>query len=171
MTEKIYSKIYADKCNIVLTGMPGAGKSTIGRLIAKELGREFYDTDELITQSRAKTIPEIFAECGEAGFREIETEIIQKFSCRSGIVIATGGGAVLKKENRDALKMNGKVFFLDRPPELLLPTDDRPLAFSSEEIYKRYEERYSTYVSTADKVVENCGLLTQAVGKILEEFK
>lgn len=87
------------------------------------------------------------------------------------MVISTGGGAVLKEENIKNLKMNGKVFFVDRSPELLQPTDDRPTAFDKEQIMKRYKERYSIYTSSADVIVKNDGSIDQAVHKILEEYK
>lgn len=150
LTDKIFSQVLADKKNIVLTGMPGSGKSTTGKIIAKDLNREFIDTDEEIIKAAGMEIAEYFKRFGEEKFRELETEVIKKISAKSGIVLATGGGAILKKENVDALKMNGTVYFLDRPLELLLPTADRPLASSAEAIKQRFNERYGIYLKTAD---------------------
>ena len=150
LTDKIFSQVLADKKNIVLTGMPGSGKSTTGKIIAKDLNREFIDTDEEIIKAAGMEIAEYFKRLGEEKFRELETEVIKKISAKSGIVIATGGGAILKEENVDALKMNGTVYFLDRPLELLLPTADRPLASSANAIKQRFNERYDIYLKTAD---------------------
>ena len=171
LTEKIYQNIYCDKSNIVLTGMPSSGKSTVGEMIASKLDRKLYDTDDLIEKREKITIPEIFEKYGEGYFREAEASVIREISAKSGVVISTGGGAVLKKENIKNLKMNGKVFFVDRSPELLQPTDDRPTAFDKEQIMKRYKERYSIYTSSADVIVKNDGSIDQAVHKILEEYK
>ena len=171
LTEKIYQNIYCDKSNIVLIGMPSSGKSTVGEMIASKLDRKLYDTDDLIEKREGITIPEIFEKYGEGYFREAEASVIREISAKSGVVISTGGGAVLKEENIKNLKMNGKVFFVDRSPELLQPTDDRPTAFDKEQIMKRYKERYSIYTSSADVIVKNDGSIDQAVHKILEEYK
>ena len=97
----------------------------------------------------------IITDQGEAAFRDVEAEVIRELSSQTGAVIATGGGAVLRQENVDRLKMNGKVFFLDRPVEQLIPTEDRPLSSTREAILQRYQERYPIYVSTADAVISN----------------
>ena len=149
--ESIYKKIKAQKENTVLIGMPGSGKSTVGAALARELGRVFVDTDELIEKKEGKSIPEIFAELGEEGFRRIESEAVAEVSSLSGAIIATGGGAVLKGENVFRLKRNGKLFFLDRPLESLIPTEDRPLAKSADAIKKLYGERYGIYEAAADQ--------------------
>ncbi|MCQ2472380.1 MAG: shikimate dehydrogenase [Clostridia bacterium] len=154
LTDRIFSEVLSEKKNIVLTGMPCSGKSTTGRILARKLCRKFIDTDAEIVKFSGMEISGIFERFGEEKFREIETEIIKKFSEKSGVIIATGGGAILKKENINALKMNGTIYFLDRPLEELLPTDDRPLASSKEAIKKRYEERYETYTTTADKIIK-----------------
>lgn len=159
LTDRIFSSVLAGKKNIVLTGMPGSGKSTTGKIIAENLTREFIDTDEEIIKAAGMEITEYFKKFGEEKFRELETGVIKNISAKSGIVIATGGGAVLKNENVDALKMNGTVYFLDRPIEDLLPTDDRPLASSAEAIRQRYNERYGIYTSTADEIIKISGTL------------
>lgn len=153
ITERIYKEILASKLNIVLTGMPGCGKSTVGKLLAEKLKRPFYDTDDLIRDAAGCEISEIFSEKGEPYFRSLETDAIRSLSANAGCVIATGGGAVLKPENVDLLKMNGRLYFLDRPPELLIPTADRPLALTADAVFARYRERYEIYKNTADDTV------------------
>ena len=104
--DDIYGEILKEKRNIVLIGMPGSGKSTIGKALAETLGKEFIDTDDMITSSYG-VISVIFESEGESRFRDIETEQVKIASKMNGKVIATGGGAVLRKENIDALKQNG----------------------------------------------------------------
>lgn len=169
--EKVFSQLYKNKSNIVLTGMPASGKTTIGTDLAAKLDRAFYDTDLLAEKDQGMTISQMFEKYGEKYFRDIESKIIREVSTKSGAIIATGGGAILKKENVNAMKLNGQVFFIDRSPELLVPTDDRPRAYNKEEIKKRYEERYPTYISTADYIIKNQSSIEKATEEILEEFK
>ncbi len=149
-SDTVYNKIYASKCNIVLTGMPACGKTTAAKILAEKTGREVFDTDTLCEQHENMTVSQIFAEKGEAYFRQLESEMISSLKAKTGVIISVGGGAVLKEENVNALKANGLLFFIDRPLEKLLPTPDRPLASSAEAIKKRYEERIDIYNSTAD---------------------
>lgn len=149
-SDTVYNKIYASKCNIVLTGMPACGKTTAAKILAEKTGREVFDTDTLCEQHEDMTVSQIFAEKGEAYFRQLESEMISSLTAKTGVIISVGGGAVLKEENVKALKANGLLFFIDRPLEKLLPTPDRPLASSAEAIKKRYEERIDIYNSTAD---------------------
>ncbi len=149
-SDTVYNKIYASKCNIVLTGMPACGKTTAAKILAEKTGREVFDTDTLCEQHENMTVSQIFAEKGEAYFRQLESEMISSLTAKTGVIISVGGGAVLKEENVKALKANGLLFFIDRPLEKLLPTPDRPLASSAEAIKKRYEERIDIYNSTAD---------------------
>ena len=157
ITENIYKEISASKLNIVLTGMPGCGKTTVGKLLAQKLNRQFYDTDDLIRETAGCEISEIFREKGEPYFRSLETDAIRSLAGKSGCVIATGGGAVLKQENVDLLKMNGRIYFLDRSPDLLIPTADRPLALNAEAVFARFCERYEIYKNTADEAVQGNG--------------
>ncbi len=153
--DSIYNGILKKKQNIVLVGMPGSGKTTVGTLLAENLGLEFIDTDDLIVEKYGN-ITDIFNTKGESGFRDIESEIIRNISAFSGKVIATGGGAVLRKENIGSLKQNGKIYFLDRPLESLQGTPDRPLSQDSEALKRRYEERYNIYCECADvRITEN----------------
>ncbi|MCI6770514.1 MAG: shikimate kinase, partial [Oscillospiraceae bacterium] len=146
----------------------GSGKSTIGKALAEKLGKEFIDTDELIIKNEKKAISTLFAEKGEAYFRLAETEAIKEASAKSGCVIATGGGAVLKKENVDFLRSNGKIFFLNRPIEDILPTDDRPLSRNRTDLQKRFDERYPIYQETADEEIFVDGKVENAVRRIEE---
>ncbi len=169
-TERLYNKILRSKENIVLSGMPASGKTTVGKLLSERLCRPFIDLDAEIVKYAGRSIPEIFSEGGESLFRNIETEVVRKISPISGAVIATGGGAVLRDENVRLLSQNGRIYFLDRPLEMLMPTDDRPLASTAEAIVKRYNERYERYLSTADVRIENGGSAEEAAEKILGDF-
>ena len=167
LTDWVYHTIKSGKENIVLTGMPGCGKTTVGKLLARKLGRTYLDSDECITQKTGMTPAQIILEQGEPAFRDIESAVIAEIAQSNCAVIATGGGAVLRPENVDALRMNGKLFFLDRPLEQLLPTEDRPLSSTKEAITKRYHERYQIYLSTADRVIPN-GSTPEAAAELLE---
>ena len=149
----VYQSILAEKENIVLIGMPSSGKSTVGSILADKLSRPLYDTDAVIVESEGNSIPQIFQTVGKDGFRDIETRVIANISLQNGLIIATGGGAVLRKENVSKLKQNGKIFFLDRSPDNLLPTEDRPLSTTMEAMIKLYHERYPIYSAASDITV------------------
>ncbi len=151
--DRIYELLSREKENIVLIGMPSSGKSTVGKILNEKLHRELIDTDSLFEERVGMKIPEYFALFGEEAFRKKESEIIEDVSKYSGKIIATGGGAVLKSENVRALKRNGKLFFLDRPLECLIPTSDRPLASDKDALFLRYSERYGIYTSAADVII------------------
>lgn len=153
-TDKVFSEIYKEKLNIVLIGMPGSGKTTIGKIVANALGREFCDTDGEFVKSNG-AIADYFNSNGEAAFRDKESDIVSELGAKNGLVIATGGGAILRAENVKNLKQNGIVFFLDREVENIIPTSDRPLGSDREAIRKRYGERYPTYCSAADIKVDS----------------
>ena len=167
ISDEIFAEIIKEKQNIVLIGMPGSGKSTIGKALAEKLGREFVDTDDMIKEKHG-IISEIFASKGEKYFRDIETQAVKEASKRSGIVIATGGGAILRQENVTALRQNGAVFFLNRPLEDIIPTSDRPLSSDIESLRKRFEERYPIYKATGDFEIAIDGKVENAVNKITE---
>ena len=168
VTDEIFGWLAGQKTNIVLTGMPGAGKSHIGRLLAEATGRALVDLDEEIVKTAGMPISEIFAKEGEAGFRDRETAELKKAAAQSGQIIATGGGAILRDENIAALKQNGLVFFIDRPLEALQTGHGRPLSADFEAVKKRYGERYDRYLSTADIQIENTGTPEEAALKIKE---
>jgi shikimate dehydrogenase len=167
---RVYRTIHGEKQNIVLTGMPGSGKSTVGRILAQEMGREFVDTDTEIIRLAKKPIADIFAQRGENGFRELEGQVIQQLSQRTGLVIATGGGAILRAENLRRLRQNGRIYFLDRPLEDIQPSDDRPLSRDREALEQRYAERYPRYVAAADTGIPVRGSADTVAQAIREEF-
>ena len=152
--DKIFKKIKRKKENIVLIGMPASGKTTVAQLISDSLSRAVSDTDEMIKAMRDCSIPSIFEAEGENAFRDYESQAVLEASSKNGTVIATGGGAVLRRENVRRLKQNGVIFFIDRPLERLIPTADRPLASDVEAIRKRYAERYDIYLKSADFVID-----------------
>ncbi|MBR5779740.1 MAG: shikimate dehydrogenase [Clostridia bacterium] len=152
VADKVYEDILNAKENIVLTGMPGSGKSTVGRLIGIN-GYTFIDTDEEIEKRCRCTIGELIANKGEKYFRDIETEVIRDISALNGCVISTGGGAVLREENIRNLKRNGKIYFIDAEPSRLIATCDRPLSDTKEKLEKLYAERIGIYRSSADVTV------------------
>lgn len=166
-----YNYVLSDKQNIVLTGMPGSGKSTIGKILSKKLNKELIDTDTVITARENTSIPNIFKTKGEKYFRDLESEVIKEYSQKNNLIIATGGGAVLREENIDNLKSNGKIFFLNRPLEQIEPTTDRPLSSDKSSLMKRYEERYPIYTKTSDVTIEIDGIISNTVAKILETLK
>ena len=163
----IYRAVLREKQNVVLIGMPSCGKTTVGRWVARRLNRPFRDTDKLIVQRAGKTIPEIFAEKGEDGFRQLEAEIVAETARESGVVIATGGGSVLNPESVRRLKQNGLIFFLDRPLEKLRPTGDRPLSSSTDALRKRFEERYPLYNAVCDRRIPADGTIEANVELVL----
>ena len=114
---------------------------------------------------------DIFAEKGEAFFREVESEKVKEASQKSGIIIATGGGAVLRAENLKALRQNGVLFFLNRPLEDIMPTDDRPLSKDREALERRFNERYGIYKSSADYEIHIDGSIENAVSRIMEKLR
>ena len=153
--ERIFTEVRGSRRNIVLTGMSLAGKTTVGTLLAYKLGRELADTDELIIEKEKRAITEIFATDGEGYFRDVESEVIRELAPRNGMIIATGGGAILREKNVDALKKNGVIIFLDRPLDQILPMDDRPLANTREKVIALLEKRYPIYSSVCDEHVPN----------------
>ena len=150
LVDKAFNSVKNDKQNIVLIGMPSSGKTTVGRILAEKSGKELADTDEYIVKKIGMPISDFFAKFGEAEFRKIEKETAASLSATGGKVIATGGGAVLDPENVRALKHNGVLVFLDRRPENLIATDDRPLASRRSAIEKLYAERYDIYCAAAE---------------------
>ena len=172
LIESVYRKIQLQMENIILVGMPGCGKSTIGKSLAAELGKEFVDADEELVKTFRKPIPDIFAGEGEDGFRKKETQILTDLGKRSGLVIATGGGCVTREENYPLLHQNGTILWLKRDIDLL-PTEGRPLSQSSR-LSEMYCVRKPMYEAFSDFAVDNSGLIHDTVSKIifiLEEQK
>ena len=152
IADQVFSAIWASKENIVLTGMPGSGKSTVGKLLNLD-GFTFVDTDGEIERRCGCSIKELIGEKGEAYFRDLETAVIREVSAESCRIISTGGGAILREENVRALKRNGKLFFLNADLSRLQATDSRPLSDTREKLERLYAERMGIYLATADAVV------------------
>ncbi len=150
--DRIHDVILKNQKNIVLIGMPGCGKSTLARMLSEKLGRECVDTDSLVEEC-GKTIPEIFDKYGEAEFRSRETAALKSVAKEQGKIIATGGGAILREENRIALRENSTVIFLNAPVETLA-TDGRPLSKDLDTLKKMHAQRLPLYLETADITVE-----------------
>ncbi len=168
--DKVFEKIFKNKENIVLCGMPSCGKTTIGRLIAQKLSLPFLDTDELIAKESRTDVCRIIEEQGEAAFRVLETKVVAEAGQRTGVVLSTGGGTVLKDENVRALRRNGKIIFLDRPPELLMATPDRPLSSDRALLKRRYEERYGRYTSICDLKINGADTPEAIANTIIREL-
>lgn len=151
--------------NIVLIGMPGCGKSAVGRELAAMLHMVLVDTDRMVEQADGRTIPEIFAQDGEGIFRDKETAAAKRAASMSGVIIATGGGMVLREENMAALTRNAVVFFRDRAIEEILGEDltGRPLLRAdTKRIYDLYNERVHLYRKYAHHTISDTDTASQA---------
>lgn len=151
--DRITGIISAQTSNIILVGMPGCGKTTVGSLLAEKLSRELVDTDALIQEIAGKKIPDIFSEDGEEVFRQLEHKAIQAAGKKSGVIIATGGGAVTRRENYAPLHQNGKIVFITRDTSALAK-DGRPLSLSGN-LSEMYEKRLPLYREFCDFEVAN----------------
>lgn len=164
--DRIEVKLSRGMENIILVGMPGCGKSSVGALLAEKLCRPLLEADAEIEKAAGCTIPEIFASGGEAAFRRVETEVLRELGKRSGAVISTGGGCVTREENYDLLHQNGRIFWLQR--ELgLLPKEGRPLSLRND-LRDMYEKRRPLYERFADHVIDNNGSMEKTAETILE---
>ncbi len=167
--ESLYLGLKKEKQNVVLIGMPGCGKSSVGKILAERLGKEFIDTDCLIEQKEGVDIPTIINKKGEKYFRAIEKEVIKEVATLTGKIISTGGGVVIDKENHFYLSANGKIFLLNRALEKLA-TKDRPLSSGIDALRTRYEERKDKYLDFADFEIDNDGDIEIAVKGVLEKL-
>lgn len=160
--------------NIVLIGMPGCGKSTLGRYLAEILGRDFIDADPEIEKDAGKTIPELFA-VSEDHFRRQETETVKRLSRLEDKVLAMGGGVVLRQENIDCLKEKGRIIFIDRSPADIIgdvDTEYRPLlAAGRQRIYDLYAQREALYRQAAEATVQNKGTIQEVLQQLTEAAK
>ena len=153
LIEEVYRKMQLQMENIILIGMPGCGKSTIGKLLADRTGKKFLDADQVLIDTFGKSIPEIFAEEGEVGFREKETQILSQLGKQSGLIIATGGGCVTRQANYPPLHQNSTILWLQRDLTKL-PTDGRPLS-QANSLADMYRVREPLYRSFADHRIDN----------------
>ena len=152
--------------NIILIGMPGCGKTTVGKALADALGRPFYDADAVLEQRLGMSIPDFFAKYGEDSFRDAETEVLRELGKQSGLVLATGGGCVTRAENYPLLHQNGQIIRVQRPLELL-PIAGRPVSAKCG-VSELYKAREPLYASFADAAVSNDGSISDCVNQILE---
>ena len=152
VAEEVYASVLLSKENIVLTGMPGSGKSTVGRRLHVD-GYTWVDTDAEVEKRCGCRIQQLIAEKGEGYFRDVETAVIGELSSHTAQIISTGGGAILRPENVRALQRNGKLFFLNAEPSRLCATADRPLADTAEKLEQLYAQRLDIYKATADVIV------------------
>ena len=164
--ETIHQQLKTQMENIILIGMPGCGKSTVGKLLAQRLGRSFVDADSRIVDTAGMSIPEIFAHSGEEGFRQIETQVLSDLGMRSGLVIATGGGCVTQERNYPLLHQNGTCVWLTRDLAKL-PTDGRPLSKNGR-LEQMYQIRKPLYERFADVTVCNDAAAEDCAAMILE---
>ncbi len=166
--DEIYNDLLRKKRNIVLIGMPTCGKTTTGKELASVLDKQFMDTDELILKMIDGPISDYIHTHGEQKFRDLETEVVKEAVKKAGSIIATGGGAILREKNVDALKQNGVIYFIDRPLEELTVASDRPLSASKEALTKLYHDRYDIYRRVADKIVDGSG---KGVANVVKQIK
>ena len=167
--EKVYTikaEMERNTRNVMLIGMPGSGKSTVGAALAESLGRRLVDVDERIVEMAGCSIPEIFAKDGEEGFRQIEHQALCEVSKESGLVIATGGGVVTRPENLDPMRQNSLIVWLLRDTALL-PKDGRPLS-QANSLTEMFKVREPLYRAAADCIADNNGSLEDTVKQILE---
>lgn len=171
---RVYGDIVTDKTNIVLTGMAGCGKSTVGRLLAGMTGREVIDTDSAILEKTGKTAADIIRTDGEPRFREIEADIVAEASREGGKIIATGGGVPTVEKNVYNLKQNGVIFFIERPIEKIIEfskNGDRPLSSTEDKIRALYARREQIYKTTADIVTDGNAEADGIAASILKELR
>lgn len=166
MIAEIHGKLRLQMENMVLIGMPGCGKSTIGRLVAQKLGKTFVDADAEIVNIAGMPIPQIFEQEGEPGFRVWETKVLADLGKRSGLVIATGGGCVTREENYPLLHQNSRIYWLQRDTSKL-PTDGRPLSQTGH-LEQMYAIRKPLYEKFADKIIANDSTPEDAVQEIMK---
>lgn len=162
------------KDKILLIGMPGCGKSIIGKLLAKELNYNFYDMDKYIEDMSGESIKELF-EQGEDIFREYETKACIELSKKKRCIISSGGGVVKKEKNIDLFREESIIIFIDRPLDNIIQdvdTESRPLlADGKEKLYKLFEERYELYNKYSHIKIVNDGFLKDIVLEIQEQLR
>ena len=167
--QRIYSILSRQMQNITLIGMPGSGKTTVGKLLAEKLGRKFMDADVRLEEAAGRSIPEIFRQDGEAVFRRMETQVLQELGKQSGLILATGGGCVTQECNYPLLHQNSIVIWLRRDLDSL-PTEGRPLS-QVNSLWDMYQTRKPMYEAFADHIVDNNGTPEETVREILRKLE
>ena len=166
LSDFVLEVLYKKKRNIVFIGMPGSGKTTFGRLLAEELGKDFVDIDNEIVNREGMTIPAIFEEKGEDYFRNVEMQVVAEVSSKFNQVISTGGGSPLNKDNRINLRHNGFIILVDRPVESL-ETDGRPLSISMD-LKEMLDRRMPIYNKAKDAQIFCDGNIENTLRRIRE---
>lgn len=170
--DEIYQDMLMERCNIVLIGMPSAGKTTIGKMLEERLGKQFVDVDDVIIEKAGMSIPEIFEKSGEEGFRAIETEVAIDLAKKNNLIIATGGGTIKHKVNMDYLRQNGITIFIDRDVDKLISSDpNRPLSKSKEALRQMHAERHPLYVKYAAYIAVNNSAIEETVEEIENAYR
>lgn len=165
--DRIYQKLLRQKQNIALIGMPGSGKTTVGKILAQLCGKTLADSDAQVEKTAGKAIKDIFAAQGEAVFRQMEAEAIAAIAKQDGQIIATGGGVVIDPSNVRNLKQNSILVWLDKPADTLSLNDKRPLSPDQAANIRLYQQRLPLYQAAADLRIENCGTADEAANAIL----
>lgn len=168
--EKLYSALLAERSNLVLIGMSGCGKTTLGKQAAKRLEKTFIDIDEEIVKEIKMPIEEYFFKVGESSFRNIEKNMIRKFSQQNGLVISTGGGVIKDWRNIETLKQNGRIIWIKREVSLLESGNGRPLAPTPEATLHLYQERLPLYTAAAEKICENNSTQEKGLDALILQF-
>ena len=165
--KEVYDYIIDAKTNVVLIGMPSCGKTTVAKALKEKTGKQVFDIDEIVYSLEGRTPAEIIETDGENYFRRIESLAVEKVSHMQGVIIATGGGTVLRQENVIKLKKNGRLFYLERELNKL-DDKDRPLSRNGA-ISRLFDESRPIYESVCDKKVSNNGKIEDTVKEILEK--
>lgn len=168
---EIHTDLLRERSNLVLIGMSGGGKSTLGRQAAERLGKTFVDTDTEIIREIGMPIADFFAKEGEAAFREIETKVLHRLSAENGLVLSTGGGIIKNPLNLEFLQRNGKIVWLKRDPALLESGNGRPLAPTPAAVQALYTERLPLYTAAAEAVAENNGTEAEGLDALLAAYE
>ena len=166
--ERILAQLSRECTNIVLIGMPGCGKTTVGQALAELTGREAIDLDQRIVEKAGRSIPEIFAVEGETAFRTLEREVTAEVGKLSGKIILTGGGVIMDERNYAPLHQNGRIYHLIRDLEIL-PTDGRPVSQSTD-LHALWETRAPFYARFRDTAIENSGTVEETAAAIWRDF-
>lgn len=160
--------------NVWLVGMPGSGKSTVGRAVAARLGARFEDTDRVLERRAGRTAAEIFADEGEAWFRRLESEVVVELAAEDGLVVSCGGGAVLDPANRRAMRRSGIVVLLEVPVEALAArlerSGPRPV-LAGRDPATLWSERVGAYRAAAHRTVDGSGPAEDVAARVLEALR